>query len=694
MATRPPSRLLPLEIAAQNGSFFETFSDLDRSILNGRGFLELAAKVILSSDSPKAKIDDIEQFFCNDPSDTEHVSAFGELLMHCGEHGLAKKVIHQAVATKETCAIAQSRLSLLLLAEGDAERSVSIIESALENDPKNADLHEIAGDIKRKLGRTVEALSHHQAARQLQPGEPRHSLKLGNIFIEDRPAPYNAVLERLFLDLMRRSDGVRYDQDYWSYAELLLTQNPKTKDLFSKAESDKKFIAYVASCIAQQPLLVACLTSFPIPNLELERSITNLRKALLLAEVELKDLQDRLFVLSMISIQCLLNDFIYAETTSETEKAAELEGRLDARIRCAEDIDLDDLLLLACYRRLAQKDWSSAYYESNREKFTSEVWFKFHFADPIQERAIAKTIPQLTKLKNNTSEIVRAMYEESPYPKWTSAAYRSNLDFYRAFRRLGLRLPEDDGFDLSNPSILVAGCGTGRTAFEYVSMTNKVVTAIDLSRASLAYGSRKQIESSCRNIEWYQADIMSLASVDRKFELIDCCGVLHHLEKPRSGLNALVNLIKPGGLFKIALYSQAARRSLAGYRKLFKNLKLENTEAGRRNFREILLKDKSAEKTLGLTKWRDFFSGNEFRDLLFHPQEHLYTVPELETLLENSGLRFLSFDFGGANQAIYQALKTQAGGGFSPESLRSWAPVEEANPDLFSSMYVFWAQKI
>ena len=77
MATRLPSRLLPLEIAAQNGSFFETFSDLDRSILNGRGFLELAAKVILSSDSPKAKIDDIEQFFCNDPSDTELVSAFG-----------------------------------------------------------------------------------------------------------------------------------------------------------------------------------------------------------------------------------------------------------------------------------------------------------------------------------------------------------------------------------------------------------------------------------------------------------------------------------------------------------------------------------------------------------------------------------------------------------------------------------------
>ena len=100
----------------------------------------------------------------------------------------------------------------------------------------------------------------------------------------------------------------------------------------------------------------------------IRRSITNLRKALLLAEVELKDLQDRLFVLSMISIQCLLNDFIYAETTSETEKAAELEGRLDARIRCAEDINLDDLLLLACYRRLAEKDWSSAYYESNQGK--------------------------------------------------------------------------------------------------------------------------------------------------------------------------------------------------------------------------------------------------------------------------------------------------------------------------------------
>jgi SAM-dependent methyltransferase len=40
------------------------------------------------------------------------------------------------------------------------------------------------------------------------------------------------------------------------------------------------------------------------------------------------------------------------------------------------------------------------------------------------------------------------------------------------------------------------------------------------------------------------------------FEFISCLGVLHHLEQPRQGFDALVDLLAPGGLLLVYLYSR------------------------------------------------------------------------------------------------------------------------------------------
>ena len=45
---------------------------------------------------------------------------------------------------------------------------------------------------------------------------------------------------------------------------------------------------------------------------------------------------------------------------------------------------------------------------------------------------------------------------------------------------------------------------------------------------------------------------------------------------------------------------------------------------------------------------RDFFSTSECRDLLFHCQEHRFTLPQISAFLAESGLAFLGFELEGS----------------------------------------------
>ena len=70
------------------------------------------------------------------------------------------------------------------------------------------------------------------------------------------------------------------------------------------------------------------------------------------------------------------------------------------------------------------------------------------------------------------------------------------------------------GETAGSPRILVAGCGTGQhavtTALRYPGGT---VLAVDLSLASLAYAKRKSAELRVANIEYRQADILTLGTL-------------------------------------------------------------------------------------------------------------------------------------------------------------------------------------
>src|SRR5262249_3311848 len=115
-----------------------------------------------------------------------------------------------------------------------------------------------------------------------------------------------------------------------------------------------------------------------------------------------------------------------------------------------------------------------------------------------------------------------------------------------------------DGID-----ILIAGCGTGRNAIETAQRFKGARTlAVDLSLNSLGYALRKTPPDLA--IAYAQADLLELGSIDRRFDLIEAVGVLHHLADPFAGWRVLLSLLKPGGVMMMGLYSAGARRNLPG----------------------------------------------------------------------------------------------------------------------------------
>ena len=109
--------------------------------------------------------------------------------------------------------------------------------------------------------------------------------------------------------------------------------------------------------------------------------------------------------------------------------------------------------------------------------------------------------------------------------------------------------------EVKEPDVLIAGCGTGQHSIRSATrFKSSNVLAIDLSLSSLAYAKRKTEEHAIKNIEYMQADILDLGKLNKKFDIIESAGVLHHMDNPMAGWKVLTDCLKSSGLMKIGLY--------------------------------------------------------------------------------------------------------------------------------------------
>jgi SAM-dependent methyltransferase len=124
----------------------------------------------------------------------------------------------------------------------------------------------------------------------------------------------------------------------------------------------------------------------------------------------------------------------------------------------------------------------------------------------------------------------------------SSRAYGSEKDF---LKKTGLK-PED----LKGKLVLDVGCGMGRFA-EVATRWGARVIGIDLSAA--AEVAAKNLAG--RDFLAFQADVLALPFAPETFDCIYSVGVLHHTPSCEQAFKVLPQLLKPGGVIAVWLYS-------------------------------------------------------------------------------------------------------------------------------------------
>jgi 2-polyprenyl-3-methyl-5-hydroxy-6-metoxy-1,4-benzoquinol methylase len=311
--------------------------------------------------------------------------------------------------------------------------------------------------------------------------------------------------------------------------------------------------------------------------------------------------------------------------------------------------------------------------------------------NPAEEQRLRDTIPKLTTIDDDVSVSVQRQYEENPYPQWVKAAPASRATAIDT--RLRGQFPFSNFRNLGKDTldVLVAGCGTGQQLIDVAQrIAGARVLAIDLSMPSLCYAKRQLESLGLHDVEYGQADILKLGELHRRFDIVDCGGVLHHLGDPLAGWRVLVSLLRRDGLMRVALYSELARRHIVAARDLVAERGYGRDADGIRKFRQDVIALPNDNLVRLVAKSPDFFSVSDCRDLVFHVQEHRFTLPQIKDFLVASNLEFLGFE-------LDLPALNKYGARFPEDRARTdldrWHAFEQANPWTFGGMYQFWVQK-
>jgi 2-polyprenyl-3-methyl-5-hydroxy-6-metoxy-1,4-benzoquinol methylase len=307
----------------------------------------------------------------------------------------------------------------------------------------------------------------------------------------------------------------------------------------------------------------------------------------------------------------------------------------------------------------------------------------------MQERELRASIPRLTPIEDKVSQLVRQQYEESPYPRWVDVS--TGVETVPLDRHLRELFPTAAFSPLGKSEdveLLIAGCGTGRHAIWIAQRFQGArILAVDLSLSSICFAKRKTAGEFAGRITYAQADILKLAAVGRTFDVIDASGVLHHMADPLEGWRTLLGLLRPGGFMHVCLYSELGRQDVVAVRAKIAEQGLGASPAEIRRCRQDLLET----PLRSITRFDDYFSMSECRDLLFHVQESRTTIPEIKTFVTENKLKFIGFVFDRNGLAKYRALFTE--NRWPIADLDRWHEIETKYPDTFSAMYQFWVQK-
>lgn len=476
--------------------------------------------------------------------------------------------------------------------------------------------------------------------------------------------------------------------------EIIKHRYPVINTLFLKAnESDytgfvnqlKQNIKKIAKC----HLLQLFFINLPITDYAAERFVKMLRRSLLLqystGSLVTNDVSE---LCAVIAIRCYINGYVYTVTEDEKQVVDDLINKLNEK----HTINRQDISNIAMYVSLYDLHKKNGL-NINLTKYEGVYGklIKLQLDDNVTEDKLYKSIECVSEINNKTSLTVQNQYESNPYPVWQKISISQPEPVAKIIQKI-TSYASSASLSFDKPDILIAGCGTGSHAIQSaMRIEHKTMTAVDLSRRSLAFAKRKAVEYGLDHIDFRQMDILQIASLDRTFDIIESVGVLHHMQDPLTGLRSLVNILNPGGLMNLGFYSKLGRRYIIKAKSIYDYPNRYVPDDEIRQLRVGIMNSDDKELVNNISGFKDFYSLDDCRDLIFHENENNYNINELASLVEDAGLEFIGFDL--YDTSVLPQFRKMFPARDAQSKMRNWQVFEEKYPDTFSSMYVFWCRK-
>lgn len=575
---------------------------------------------------------------------------------------------------------------------GDLPAARDAFRALLERAPDHAAAHRSLGGLLRRMGDPSAAIGALRRALALEDDT------------ETKVQIYRALLEERSVEQVRNNRDllVRALGDPWGDTRTMvaLAGNVLLGDgVFARCIATVRQVATQPppeavfapgdlAHLGRDELLLTLLESELVPDDGFERLVTAMRHALLRAAADGQG-GETLALHGALARQCFHSDYVHAVSDDERAQVSRLREWLTLAVASDADIAPARIAALASYAALDTLPEADALLKRD---WPAPVTALVHqqIETPRTVRRIAAEISSLTPIADAVSQSVARQYEEMPYPRWDKfppAPPKAPLAarLRARFPHAAIRLP-DGGLDM-----LIAGCGTGRhAAISATTHAGVRITAIDISRASLGYARMQTERLGLTGIEFAQADILAIGSLGRSFDVIESGGVLHHMADPQAGWRALIGALRPHGVMRIGLYSEIARREVVEGRRIIAERGYGTSPDEIRRCRQELLALPDGSPARANTKWRDFYSLHECRDLLFHVREHRFTLPQIARFLADSGLALIGFEH---DPNVLHHYRQRFPGDPAATNLDNWHAFEVSNPDLFANMYVFWVQR-
>lgn len=131
---------------------------------------------------------------------------------------------------------------------------------------------------------------------------------------------------------------------------------------------------------------------------------------------------------------------------------------------------------------------------------------------------------------------------------------QQDIEFYQHYGIHNLYLKEIDKSMSDNIEVLDVGCGTGLISNVFASKyPNSNFTSLDFSD-SIDYAKKFANENNITNVSWIKTDFLNFTT-NKQYDVIICCGVLHHIPEYKVALEKLKLLLKPKGQLILAVYN-------------------------------------------------------------------------------------------------------------------------------------------